>query len=383
MADRIYLDHAATTPLRPEVAVAMAPYLADRFGNPSSQYAEGQEAKRAIDRAREEVSEALRVDFSEIMFTSGGTEADNAALLGIMLANRKRGNHLVTSQIEHEAVLRTARFLQELGFRVTFVAPDSLGRVSPDAVAEAITDETVLVSIMHANNEVGVIQPIYDIGRIAHEMGVVFHTDAVQSFGQLSVTADALGADLISVSAHKIYGPKGSGALYVRRGLPFTPWLHGGGQERDRRSGTENVAGIVGFAEAVRLTRREQPAVGERLTTLRDLLRGGLEETVPDTVLNGHPTERLPNNVNVSIMGCESESLILALDREGVSVSTGSACSSGSIEPSHVLAAMRLAESRTKSALRLTLGRNTNESQIQRVIGLIADVSRKQRSLIA
>lgn len=378
-AERIYLDHAATTPIRPEVRAAMAPYLDDAFGNPSSLYAEGQQARRALDESRDLTAQALGAEFAEVTFTSGGTEADNAALIGVMLAHRERGGHLVTTQIEHEAVLNSARFLQALGFDVSFLSPDAHGRIHPDQVAEALTDRTTLVSVMHANNEVGTVQPIREIADVVHARGALLHTDAVQTFGQCPVRCADLGADLLSLSAHKIYGPKGVGALYVRRGVPIEALLHGGGQERQRRAGTENVAGIVGFGEAVRCLLPERDRLAARLTALRDRLIAELRAHLSGIVLNGHPTERLPNNVNVSLPGLDAESLLLGLDMAGVAASAGSACTSGSIEPSHVLQAMGLPEDRVRSAVRFTLGRQTTEDEICRTAAVLAQIAARQR----
>ena len=376
-AQRIYLDHAATTPLRSEARAAMESYLSADFGNPSSLHHDGQQAKRALDHSRDILAGTLGCEFSEIAFTSGGTEADNAALLGIILANRSHGGHLITTQIEHEAVGNTARFLQTLGFSVTFLPVDALGCVSPQSVADALTPQTVLVSVMHASNEVGTIQPLRQIADVVHPRGAYLHTDAVQTFGQLPVKVDDLGVDLLTVSAHKIYGPKGAGALYVRSGVPFEPLLHGGGQERGRRSGTENVAAIAGFAEAVRLMLPEREAEADRITGLRDTLLGLLREHIPGVVLNGHPTERLPNNLNVSFPGLDAESLLLSLDRAGISASSGSACASGSIEPSHVLTAMGLPEDRVNSAVRFTLGRSTTREEIDRTVEILAEITER------
>ncbi len=378
MDARIYLDYAATTPLRPEVRAAMEPYLSpDGFGNPSSLHADGQRAKRALDAARDTLAEALGCQFSEISFTSGGTESDNAALAGVMLANRKRGNHLITTAIEHEAVTETARFLETFGFRVTILPVDEFGTVSPQSVAAAITDETVLVSVMHANNEVGTIQPLREIAGVVHARGAYLHTDAVQTFGQLPVTIDVTGVDLLTLSAHKIYGPKGVGALYVRSGIAIEPLLHGGGQERQRRSGTENVSAIAGFGEAVRLLLPERAAEAERLTHLRDCFWTQLMRRLPGVILNGHPTNRLPNNLNISLPGLDAETLLLSLDRAGVSASSGSACTSGSIEPSHVLSAMGLPDARLKSALRLTLGRGTTAEEIDRTVEMLVGIVKR------
>ena len=380
MTERIYLDYAATTPLRLEARAAMEPFLgADGFGNPSSQHADGQRAKRALDAARDTLAQALGGQFSEITFTSGGTEADNAALVGVLLA-RGPGSHLVTTTIEHEAISETAHFLEKLGFGVTFVPVDEAGRVAPQAIADALTERTALVSVMHANNEVGTVQPLREIADIVHAHGAYLHTDAVQTFGQMPVTAKDSGADLITVSAHKIYGPEGAGALYVRSGVPIEPLLHGGGQERGRRGGTENVAAIAGFGEAVRLMLPEREAEAARLTCLRDMFLAALHRRCTGLVLNGHPTERLPNNLNVSFPGLDAETLLLVLDRAGVSASSGSACTSGSIEPSHVLIAMGLPDDRVRSAVRLTLGRGTTLNQVGQAVDILAGiVERLQR----
>lgn len=353
----------------------MEPYLGAAFGNPSSLHAEGQRAKRAIDTARSIVADALGADFSEITFTSGGTEADNAALLGIMLAHRASGNHLVTTQIEHEAVLRTAEFLQTIGFEATFIPPDSGGRIEPAQIAAAITDRTTLVSVMHANNEVGAIQPVRAIAEAAHARGALFHTDAVQAFGQLPTNVSELDADLLTVSGHKIYGPKGVGALYVRSGIPIEPWLHGGGQERGRRAGTENTAAIVGFGEAMRLMIQERTDESARLARLRDLFLAMVHERIPLAILNGHLTERLPNNLNISFPGFAADATLVRLDREGISASSGSACASGSIEPSHVLVAMGLDEARINSAIRFTLGHSTSKEDIEKTVDMLADIT--------
>ncbi len=374
--DRIYLDYAATTPLRPEARAAMEPFLsAEAFGNPSSLHADGQRAKRALDTARDILAAALGCAFAEVTFTGGGTESDNAALVGIMLANRARGDHFITTQLEHEAVGDTARFLETLGFCATYLPVDRDGRVSPDVVADALTDRTVLVSVIHASNEVGTIQPLRQIADLVHANNTLLHSDAVQTFGQLPVTIDSLGVDLLTVSAHKIYGPKGAGALYVRGGTAIEPLLHGGGQERERRSGTENVAALAGFGEAVRLLLPERAAEAARLASLRDFLLSSLRAALPGVILNGPEGDsRLPNNLNFSLPGLDAETLLLALDRAGVSASSGSACASGSIEPSHVLTAMGLPDDRIKSALRLTLGRGTTQEQLERVVEILREI---------
>jgi len=394
---RIYLDYAATTPVDPRVRDAMLPFLggppaprngggrgsgadADLWGNPSSVHTFGQEARRAVDHARDTLADALGCrSAGEIYFTSGGTEADNTALLGVLLAARERGrDHLVTSAIEHHAVLDAARFAEEMfGFSVTYVPVGAEGIVDPDEVRAAMTERTALVSVMHANNEVGTVQPVAEIAHVAHEGGALFHTDAVQTFGQMPLAVDALGADLLTLSAHKIYGPKGVGALYVRTGTRLTPWLHGGQQEREKRAGTENVAGIVGFGRAVELLPTWRGTEAARLARLRDTFIEAVRARIPDACLNGHPTCRLPNNVNLSFPGADGESLLLALDLHGVAASSGSACASGSIEPSHVLLALGLPLAR--SAVRFSLGRGTTEEDLLRAADVVADCVRSVR----
>ena len=374
---RIYLDYAATTPVDPRVREAMLPFLSDEaFGNPSSVHAWGQTARRAIDAARDTLAQAVGARAGEIYFTSGGTEADNTALVGVLLAGRDRDrDHLVTTAIEHHAVLDCARFAQNaLGFRVTFVPCDADGFVDPEAVHEAVTDQTALVSVMHANNEIGTVQPVAEIAAVAHAAGTYFHTDAVQTFGQMPLAVSALGADLLTVSAHKIYGPKGVGALYVRKGVHFAPWLHGGQQEREKRAGTENAPGIVGFGRAVELLTEWRDGEAERLTGLRDDFLAAVRARVPDARLNGHPTRRLPNNVNLSFPGADGEALLLGLDLAGVAASSGSACASGSIEPSHVLLALGLPLGVAKSAVRFSLGRQTTAEELACAASIVAGV---------
>jgi cysteine desulfurase len=374
-----YLDYAATTPLDPEVRDAMLPYLGDEnFGNPSSLHRTGQRVRRAIDRARDTVAASIGAESSEIYFTSGGTEADNTALLGVLLAAREETgrDHLVTSVIEHHAVLDCARFAEKtLGFQVTYLPVNRHGFVSPEAVAEAITDRTALVSIMHANNEIGTIQPIRDIAQHAHARGAYFHTDAVQTFGQLPLDVNDLGADLMTVSAHKIYGPKGAGALYVRRGVRWTPWLHGGQQEREKRAGTENAAAIIGFGNAVELLPTWRDSEAQRLAALRDDFIETALKTLPGAHLNGPPgTSRLPNNANISFAGQNGETLLLSLDMQGVAASSGSACASGSIDPSHVLLALGLPDDLVGSAVRFSFGRSTTAEQLSRVVEILARI---------
>lgn len=360
---RIYLDYAATTPTDPRVLDAMRPYFTEVFGNASSVHAFGQEARAAVDRARRVLAQALGCQPSEVVFTSGATEADNWALVGVALANEDRGRHLVVSSVEHRAVLEPARWLAQRGWEVTFVPVDRYGRVDPDDVRRVLRDDTVLVSVMHANNEVGTLQPVAEVARVARERGILVHTDATQSFGALPVRVDELGVDLLSASAHKRYGPKGVGLLYVRKGTRIEPLLRGGSHERGRRAGTENVPGIVGFARAIELALAEREAEQARLAALRDRLVRALLD-MEGARLNGHPTERLPNNAHFCFEGVDSESLLLALDLRGVAASSGSACTAGSLEPSHVLRAMGLPEELAAGALRLTVGRWTTEAEV-------------------
>jgi len=378
---RIYLDYTATTPTHPEVAKAMLPYFTDVFGNPSSIHSYGQEGKGAIEEARARVAELIGAQSEEIVFTSGGTEADNFALKGVAYANEKKGNHIITSPIEHHAVMETCKFLEQRGFRVTFLPVDKYGLVDPDDVRRAITSETILISVMHANNEIGTIEPIVEIGKIAREAEICFHTDAVQTVGHIPVDVDELGVDLLSLSAHKLYGPKGVGALYIRKSTKLTPFMHGGEQERRRRASTENVPAIVGLGKAVEFAWQEMSGEVERLTRLRDLLITGLLGQIDHVRLNGHPRMRLPNNVNVSIDFVEGESMVLNLDLEGICVSTGSACSSASLEPSHVLLATGVLPEQAHGSLRLSLGRRTTEEDIHRVLEVLPRIVAKLRAM--
>jgi cysteine desulfurase len=377
----IYLDYAATTPTDKKVIEAMLPYFGEICGNPSSLHAFGQEAKAAVEGARKRIASFLGAQPSEIVFTSGGTESDNFAIKGVAHANRKRGGHIITSAIEHHAVLETCRFLEQEGFRVTILPVGGDGFVDPSAVAGAITDNTVLISIMHANNEIGTIQPIAEIGAMARGRGIAFHTDAVQTFGHLPFTADELNCDLISASAHKLYGPKGVGLLYIRRGTRITPFIHGGEQENGRRASTLNVPGIVGFGKAVELAGAGLAEEAARETAMRDRFIRGLFERLEGIRLNGHPTRRLPNNINISLASVEGEGMILSLDMMGIACSTGSACSSSSVETSHVLSAIGLPKEYSHGSLRFSLGRYTKESDIDAVLEILPQVVRRLRSL--
>jgi cysteine desulfurase len=378
---RIYLDHAATTPTHPEVVKAMLPYFTEVFGNPSSIHSYGQEAKGAIEEARAKVAELIGARSEEIIFTGGGTEADNFAVKGIAYANEHKGNHIITTAVEHHAVMETCKFLERRGFGITYLPVDKYGLVAPDSVKKAITDKTILISVIHANNEVGTIEPVEEVGKIAREAGVYFHTDAVQTVGHIPVSVDELKVDLLSISAHKFYGPKGVGALYVRKGARLVSLMHGGEQERRYRAGTENVPAIVGLGKAVELAGQEMGKEAERLAYLRDKLIKGLGEKIDHIRLNGHPTRRLPNNVNVSVDFVEGESMLLNLDLEGICASTGSACSSSSLEPSHVLLALGLPPEQVHCSLRFTLGRGNTEEDIERVLDVLPRVVAKLRAM--
>ena len=378
---RVYLDHNATTPVAPEVLEAMLPYFSQRFGNASSVHSFGREAKRALEDARETVAEAIGARASEIIFVGSGTEADNTALKGVAWALRDRGRHIVTSRVEHKAVLETCHFLERQGFEVTYVPVDRYGMVHPEAVREALRDDTILVSVMHANNEVGTVNPIAEIGALCRERGVLFHTDAVQSFCKLPFHVDELNVDLASFSGHKIYGPKGVGVLYARRGVRFEPLLHGGEHERNRRASTVNVAGAVGFARAVELAAGRLEQEVAHLTELRDRLWEGIRQRVEDVHLNGHPEKRLPGTLNVSFGGIEGESLLLSLDMKGVAASAGSACTSGSLSPSHVLDAMGVPLELARAAVRFSLGAGNTREDVDYTLEILLEIVQRLRAL--
>lgn len=378
---RIYFDYAATTPTRPEVVEAMSPYFTKAFGNPSSLHYFGQEAKSAIEEARLKIARLIGSREEEIVFTGGGTEADNFAIKGIAYANKGKGNHIITTTIEHHAVIETCKYLEGQDFKVTYLPVDKYGRVNPEEVRKAVTDKTILISVMHANNEVGTIEPIAEIGRIAKEREVYFHTDAVQTAGHIPVNVDELGVDLLAMSSHKLHGPKGVGALYIRKGTRITPLLHGGEQERRRRASTENVPGIVGFGKAAEMAKAEMSGEEKRLTLLRDRLISGLFKRIDDIHLNGHPSQRLPNNVNICVGFIEGESMLLHLDMEGIAVSTGSACSSTSLEPSHVLLMLGLPPEQAHGSLRFSLGLENTEGDIERVLEVLPNIISKLRSV--
>jgi len=379
---RVYFDYNATTPLAPEVIEAVVRATRDTFGNASSVHYFGQQAKAAVDGARSQVAALVGGEASEVVFTSGGTESDNFALRGVAEALEPLGRrHLIAASLEHEAVLNTLRALGRRGWKTTLLAVDHSGVIRPDALREVITRETAIVSVMHANNEIGTIQPVAELASIAHEHGAVMHTDAVQSAGKIPVDVRTLDVDLLSLSGHKFHGPKGVGALWVRRGTRMQPILTGGKHERNRRAGTENVPAIVGLGEAAALAAGKMGAEGQRLTALRDRLEHRILDTVSGTVVNGSPTSRVPNTTNISFDRVEAESLLIALDLEGVAVSTGSACSSGTLEPSHVLKAMGLPTHRTQNSLRFSLGMYSTDAEVDFVVSILPRLVAKLRSL--
>lgn len=377
MTRRVYLDHNASTPVHPEVVAAMLPYFGEIYGNPSSVHGFGRDARAAVDAARERVAAFLRVRPDELVFTSGGTESDNFGLKGLALA-RGRG-HLITSTVEHHAVLRSAQALESQGYTVTYLRVDAHGMVDPDDVRRALRPDTIAISVMHANSEVGTIQPVGSIGAIAREAGVAFHVDAVQTFGKVPIDVDALGIDALSFSSHKIYGPKGIAGLYIRRGTKMVSIQHGGEHERRRRAGTENVPGIVGLGKAVEVRGRDMKEEAERVSALRDRLWDGIRAQVPEVRLNGHPTERLPGTANICYRNVESESIVLGLDLKGIAVSAGSACTAGSVEPSHVLVAMGVPLDWAMGAVRSSLGRSTTAEDVDYVVTSVAEVVAKVR----
>jgi len=378
---RVYLDYAATTPMLPEVAEAMQPFFSRRFGNPSSIHSMGQEGRDAVEAARGQVAGVIGCQPGDVVFTGGGTEADNHAIKGVALANREKGNHIITTSIEHHAVMYACNFIKELGFDVTVVPVDSSGLVDPGDIKKAITGKTLLVSVMHANNEVGAVQPIGEISVITREAGVYLHVDAVQTMGHLPINVDQLGVDLLSASAHKLYGPKGVGMLYIRPGTRIMPLLHGGEQENGRRAGTENVPGIAGFGKAVEIAAQDMVKEATTLTAYRERLIDGILGQVGDAYLNGHRQKRLPNNVNISFDFIEGESILMYLDSEGICASTGSACSSTSSEPSHVLTSLGIPIGRARGSLRLTMGRWTTEGDIDKVLEVLPRIVDKLRAM--
>lgn len=381
----IYLDHAATTPVREEVLTAMLPFFSKFYGNPSSLYPLARESYKAIERAREQVAEVLNCRPGEVVFTSGGTESDNTAIKGVAQSLKKRGNHIITTSIEHHAVFRVCRDLERNGFQVTYLPVDGHGLVGPDEAARAVTERTILVSIMYANNEIGTLEPIREIAHMVRERAsqlghsIPIHTDAVQAAGFLDLDIQELGVDLLTLSAHKFYGPKGCGVLFVRKGTPLDPLLLGGGQESARRSGTQNVPGIVGTSVALRLAADERAAVSQRCVRLRDRIVEGVLARVSGTTLNGHPTNRLPNNANFAFEGVDGEAVVLALASEGLATSTGSACSTGSQEPSHVLLALGSDRDDAWGSVRFTLGRENTDEDVDLLLTKLPKIIKRVR----
>ena len=383
----IYMDHSGTTPLDPRALDAMLPHLSHQFGNPSSIHSVGQDAKRALDESRETIAGILNCRPSEVVFTGGGTESDNAALRGVADALRQTGNHVIISAIEHHAVLHTCEYLESAGFDVTYLPVDRHGLIDPEQALRAITNDTIMVSIMLANNEIGTIQPVADIARLVKERAasleraIVTHTDAVQAPGFLDLDVKRLGVDMLSLAAHKFHGPKGVGILYIKRGTPWLPQQLGGSQERERRSGTENVAGICGMAKALEIADSERAAVSAHCAGLRDRIIRGIQDAIPRAHLNGHPTRRLPNNVNFSFEQVEGEPILLGLDMAGICASSGSACSSGSLEPSHVLLALGQSADLAHGSLRLTLGRGNTGAEVDYLLATLGKLVNRLRQM--
>lgn len=381
MSDITYLDHAATTPIDEQVLDAMLPYLKDKFGSASTLYSIGREAREAVEEARENVADLIGALPEEVFFTSGGTESDNWAVFGVAAAKAAKGKHIITCKIEHHAILEPFHLLEKQGYAATYLEVDANGFVNVEQLAAAITDQTVLVTIMHANNEIGTIEPVEEIGQIARERKVHFHTDTVQTIGHIPVDVNAIGCDSLAVSAHKIYGPKGIGAMYVRKGARVDRFTRGGGQENNRRAGTHNVAGIVGLGKAAELAKARMAGESEATTKLRDALITGIEARIKDVKLNGDPVKRLPNNVNFSFDGIEGESMILLMDMNGICVSSGSACTSGSLDPSHVLMALGLKHEQAHGSLRMTLGKDNAHAQVEKVLDTLPGIVERLREM--
>ncbi len=379
--NKVYLDNAATTAVSPAVLEAMLPYFTQCFGNASSIHSTGRDARRAVDAARRQVAAAIGAQPQEIYFTAGGSESDNWAIKGAAFAKKAKGNHIITSAIEHHAVLHTCQWLEKQGFEVTYLPVDEFGRVSVADVEKAITDKTILITIMTANNEIGTIQPIAEIGKLAREKGILFHTDAVQAIGAIPVDVNAMNVDMLSMSGHKFHGPKGIGALYIRKGVKIDQFMHGGAQERNQRAGTENLAGIVGMGKAIELAVAGLEENAARMSAMRDKLINTILATIPDTRLNGHPTERLPNNVNISFRYIEGEALLLRLDLAGIAGSSGSACTSGSLDPSHVLLAIGLPHEIAHGSLRLSLGTDSTEADVDYVLDKLPGIVQTLRDM--
>lgn len=372
--NKVYLDNAATTAVSPAVLEAMMPYFTQCFGNASSIHSTGRDARRAVDAARKQVAAAIGAQPQEIYFTAGGSESDNWAIKGAAFAKKSKGNHIITSAIEHHAVLHTCQWLEKQGFEITYLPVDEFGRVSVADVEKAITDKTILITIMTANNEIGTIQPIAEIGKLAKEKGILFHTDAVQAIGAIPVDVNAMNVDMLSMSGHKFHGPKGIGALYIRKGVKIDQFMHGGAQERNQRAGTENLAGIVGMGKAIELAVAGLEENAARMSAMRDKLINTILATIPDTRLNGHPTDRLPNNVNISFRYIEGEALLLRLDLAGIAGSSGSACTSGSLDPSHVLLAIGRVHDVAHGSLRLSLSEYNTDEEVDHILEVVPQV---------
>ena len=378
---KVYLDNAATTALSPKVLEKMMPYLTDIYGNASSPHSFGQVARIGVEHAREQVARAINADPSEIVFTGCGTESDNTVLFGVAERYAKKGDHIITTNVEHHAILHSCAALEKKGIKVTYLPVDKDGLVTPEQVRDTITDKTILVSVMFANNEVGTIMPIPEIAAVCHEKGVLFHTDAVQAAGHIPIDVKAMGIDMLSISGHKFHGPKGVGVLYERKGIRLPSYIIGGEQEKGRRAGTENVAGIVGLGEALELAVTNMSETSARMTRMRDRLIEGIEATIPEVKLNGHRTKRLPNNVNFSIKYIEGESILLMLDMAGIAASSGSACTSGSLDPSHVLLALGLTHEVAHGSVRMTLGDDTTDEDIDYVLETLPKVAHRLRAM--
>ena len=381
MATKIYMDHAATTPVRKEVLEAMLPYFTEYYGNASGIYGIAKESKKAMEKAREQVAEAINAQPSEIYFTAGGSESDNMALRGVAEALKDKGNHIITTKIEHHAILHTCEYLEKHGFRVTYLDVDADGKVRLEDLEAAICPETILISVMFANNEIGTIEPIAEIGKLAHEKGIYFHTDAVQALGHVPIDVEEMHIDLLSISGHKLGAPKGIGAIYIRKGVRITPLIFGGAQEKKMRAGTENIPGIVGLGKAVELAAAELPETRAKLEKMRDRLIKGILEAIPYSKLNGHPTDRLPGNCNISFEFIEGESMLLLLDALGVAASSGSACTSGSLDPSHVLLAIGLPHEKAHGSLRLTLDTDNTEEEIDFILEKLPQIVARLREM--
>lgn len=378
---RVYMDHNATTPVHPEVLEAMMPFFKDQFGNASSIHWAGREVKKYVDEAREKVSALLNASPEEVIFTGCGTESDNMAIKGVAFALQEKGRHIITTQVEHHAVLHTCQFLQKMGYEVTYLPVDCDGLIDLEELRRSIKDQTILITIMFANNETGTIFPVREMGEIARQMGVIFHTDAIQAVGKLAIDLRHLAVDILSLSGHKVYAPKGIGAQYIHTGTKLMPLIHGGGQERNRRAGTENIPYIIGLGKACEIARRDFQKRYDHLLALRDRLQQGILSRIPQVQLNGHPTKRLPNTLNLSFRYIEGESLLLNLDLEGIAVSSGSACTSGSLEPSHVLLAMGVPPEVAQSAIRFSLGWANTEEDVDYVVEVLPRVVKRLRDI--